>query len=123
MGGFMEIIFYIFLLLICEIFVYSLIIGGDYYLKSKNCKLIKRSKLMFKSKYGNNQELSRIIYWFQIFNYIYIIAYLSIAVIDTFFYKSLVLFNIDFYSIIIYFGLVIILLIVFSILSPKKDIK
>ena len=78
---------------------------------------------MFKSKYGNNQELSRIIYWFQIFNYIYIIAYLSIAVIDTFFYKSLVLFNIDFYSIVIYFGLVIILLIIFSILSPKKDIK
>lgn len=78
---------------------------------------------MFKSKYGNNQELSRVIYWFQIFNYIYIIAYLSIAVIDTFFYKSLVLFNIDFYSIIIYFGLVIILLILISILSPKKDIK
>ena len=78
---------------------------------------------MFKSKYDNKQELSRIIYWFQIFNYIYIIAYLSIAVIDTFFYKSLVLFNIDFYSIIIYFGLVIILLTVISILSPKKDIK
>ena len=119
----MEIIFYIFLLLICEIFVYSLMIGGDYYLKSNNYKLIKRSKLMIRSKFGNNQELSKIIYWFQVFNYIYIIAYLSIAVIDTFFYKSLVLFNVDFYSIIIYFGLVIILLIVISILSPKKDKK
>ena len=97
LGGFMEIMFYILLLLICEIFVYSLMIGGDYYLKSKNYKLIKRSKLMLKSKYGNNQEISKIIYWFQVFNYIYIIAYLSIAVIDTFFYKSLVLFNIDFY--------------------------
>lgn len=114
----MEIILYILLLLICEIFVYSLIIVGDYYLKSKNCKLIKRSKLMFKSKYGNNQELSRIIYWFQVFNYTYIIAYLSIALIDTFFYKSLVLFNIDFYSIIIFTGLAMILSIVFSILSP-----
>jgi hypothetical protein len=117
----MEVIFYIFLLLICEIFVYSLMVGGDYYLKSKNCKLIKRSKLMLKSKYGNNQELSKIIYWFQVFNYIYIISYLSIAVIDTFFYKSSVLFNIDFYSIIIYFGLVIILLIVITVLSPKKE--
>ena len=78
---------------------------------------------MFKSKYGNKQELSRVIYWFQIFNYIYIIAYLSIAVVDTFFYKSVVLLNIDFCSIIIYFGLVIILLIVVSILSPKKDKK
>ena len=119
----MEIIFYIFLLLICEIFVYSLIIGSDYYLKSKNCKVIKRCKLMFKSKCGDSREISKIIYWFQVFNYIYILAYLSIAVIDTFFYKSIVLFNIDFYSIIIYFGLVIILLIVISILSPKKDTK
>ena len=113
----MGINFYILLLLICEIFVYSMMIFGDYYLKSKNCKLIKRSKLMIKSKYGNNQELSKIIYWFQVFNYIYIIAYLSIAVIDTFFYKSVVLLNIDFYSIIIYSGLVIILLFVFWFLS------
>lgn len=113
----MEIIFDILLLLICEIFVYSLIIGGDYYLKSKNCKVTKRSKLMFKSKYGNNQEVSKIIYWFQIFNYIYMLAFLSIAVIDTFFYKSLLLFNINYYSIIIYSGVVIMLLIVILILS------
>ena len=117
----MEIIFYIFLLLICEIFVYSLIIGGDYYLKSKNCKLKKRTKFMFKSKFGNKQEISKTIYWFQIFNYIYVIVYLSIAIIDTFFYKSAVLHGIDFYSIIVYFGLVMILLIITSILSSLKD--
>lgn len=119
----MEIIFYIFLLLVYEIFVYSLIIGADYYLKSRNCKLIKRSKLMFKSKYGDNNEISKIIYCFQIFNYFYILIYLFIALIDTFVYKSSLLFKMNFYSIIIYFGLVIILLIIISILSPKKEIK
>ena len=76
---------------------------------------------MFKSTYGNKQELSKIIYWFQIFNYIYILAYLTIAVIDTFFYRSLVLFYINFYSAIIYFGLAFILVIVISILSPKEE--
>ena len=119
----MEIIFYILWLIICEIVVYSLMIVADYYFKSKNFKIIKRSKIMIKSKYGNNQELSKIIYWLQVFNYIYIIAYLSIAVIDTFFYRSSVLFNIDFYSVIIYFGLAMILLIVISLLSPLRDKK
>lgn len=119
----MEIIFYIFLLLICEIFVYSLIIGTDYYLKSKNYKLIKRSKLMFKSKYGDDREISKVIYWFQIFNYIYILIYLLIAAVDIFAYKSSLLFKMNFYSIIIYTILVIIFLIIISILSPKKEIK
>lgn len=123
LGGLMEIIFYIFLLLICEIFVYSLIIGTDYYLKSKNYKLIKRSKLMFKSKYGDDREISKVIYWFQIFNYIYILIYLLIAAVDIFAYKSSLLFKMNFYSIIIYTILVIIFLIIISILSPKKEIK
>lgn len=119
----MEIMFYILLLSICEIFVYSLIIIGDNYLKTKNCKVIKRSKLMLKAKYGNAQEVSKIFYWFQIFNYIYILAFLSIAVIVTFFYKNLLLFNIHRYSLIVYSGLSIILLFVFSFLSPIRDLK
>lgn len=113
----MEIIFYIFLLLICELIVYCLIIGADYYFKSKNCKVIKRSKLMFKSKYGNNQEISKFIYWFQIINYIYILIYLLFAIVDTFLHKSLLLFNINFYSVITYLGLAIIFLIIITFLS------
>lgn len=119
----MEIMFYISLLLICEIFVYSLIIGADYYLKSKNCNLIKRSKLMFKSKYGDKSEISKVVYWFQIFNYVYILIYLLISAVDTFAYKSSILFKMNFYSINIYTLLVIIFLVVVSILSPKKEIK
>ena len=115
----MEIIFYIFLLLICEI-VYGLIIGLDYYFKSKKRKLKKASKIMFKSKYDSDDKISCIAYWFQIFNYIYILLYLVIAIIDTFICRNSILFNINFYSLIVYSVLVIISLIIISILSPKK---
>ncbi len=116
----MEIIFYIFLLLICEIFVYGLIIGLDYNFKSRKRKLKKASKIMFKSKYDSDDKISCIAYWFQIFNYIYILLYLVIAIIDTFICRNSILFNINFYSLIVYSVLVIISLIIISILSPKK---
>lgn len=72
---------------------------------------------MFKSRYGDKGEISKVIYWFQIFNYAYILVYLLFAIIDTFIWKSLLLFNIDFYSVIIYSELAIILLFIISIIS------
>lgn len=117
----MEILFYIFLLLICELFVYGLVIGVDYYCKFKKCKLKKANIIMFRSKYENGDKISCIAYWFQLFNYFYILIYLLFAIIDSFFYNSVILFSINVYSWIIYLGLVIIFLIIISILSPKKE--
>ena len=117
----MEIIFYIFLLLICEIFVYALIIGADYYVKSINCKQIKCPKIIVKSKYDKSNQVSKMVYCFQVFNYVYICLYLLIAIIDSFIYKNSILFNINFYSLTIYSILVIICLVIVSIFSPKKQ--
>lgn len=116
----MEIIIYVFLLVICEIFVLTLLIGLDYYLKSKNCKLVKRSKLMPKSKYGDRNQISKVVFWLHIFNYIYILIYLIACIIITFIYWSLLLHRICIYSLFTYFGLTIIPLIIMVILSPKR---
>lgn len=117
----MEIVFYLFLLLICEIFVYCLIIGLDYYFKNKKSKLTKKWIFMLKSNHDKTDKISCVAFWFQLFNYFYVLLYLSIAIIDTFVYRSAILFNINFCTIIAYSGVAIISLIVISILSPKKQ--
>lgn len=117
----MEIIFYMFLLLICEIIVYCLVLGLDWYFKSKKCKLVKKSKLMFNSKNGSKDKISLVAYLFQIFNYIYILIYFLVAFIETFIYRSRILLNINFFSVIIYFGVSLISLIIFAFLSILED--
>lgn len=113
----MEIIVYLFLLILCEVIVYCLIIGIDYYMKSKKGKLVKRCIIMIKSKFDKNNNVSIIAYWVQIFNYLYVLIYILIAIIETFIYRSPILASINIYSVGIYFIFAFISLIIVSILD------
>lgn len=112
-----EFLFYAKYLLLLEILVYPLIRLADGYFKFKKFKLIKCSKIMLKAKYGNKDEISKVMYWFQIFNYIYIFTYLLNAAIIAFYYNSALLNSITIYSIIAYFIVVIIAILIFGFLA------
>lgn len=116
----MDILLYLFLLLVAELFVYSFCVGIDYYLKYKNHKIKKNSFFFCKSRFDEGNTISCVAYWIQVFNYIYLLSYVSIAIIDSFIYSHYLLFNTCIYSLCIYGGLALIGLIVVTILSPKK---
>lgn len=101
----MDILFYIFLLMLFMPFAYGFTITLDYSLKSRNCKVIKAWKIMIKSRYDKSNTVSPWVFGIQLFNYFYVLAYLIIAVIESFFIPSAVLCNINIFSIIICGGL------------------
>ncbi len=116
----MDIIFYLFILFFGELFILSATIGIDFYRKEKNQTIVKPIPIMVKSNYEKNGKISKAAYWIQIANYIYILAYLTMAIIDVFFYKSAILFAICFYSVISCLGIAVIILLLLFIWSIKE---
>lgn len=108
-----------FLLFLIEGLVYVVILGIDYNLKRRKCKMIKAPKLMIRSKYCFADKISRVAFWFQIFNYLYIFLYILIATIETYAYSDdlIILFRISFWSLAVYGGLSMVGLVVYVILE------
>lgn len=113
----MEILFYIIPLCVCEAIVYGLSVALDHHLKSKKCKVKKKCLFMVRSNYDKSNTISFVSYCFQLFNCLFVLVYLSIAIIDTFVYRSFLLKNINMYSVVVYSGLSLICVMVISVLS------
>lgn len=94
----MEIIFYLLLLLINQVFVFVFMAVADFKLKLKYYKTIKCSKIVFRATRLEKDRVSRRVFFFQILNYIYILTYIILASIDVFAIESYILFAICAYS-------------------------
>ena len=116
----MEILFYLLLLIICEPIICILSIGIDHHCKRKNFKVKKTKLILLKSKFDSSKDISCVSYKFQIFNFVYILVYLSIAIIDVFIYANYILFSINFYSLIVFTGLSFIGLYVLAFIEYLK---
>lgn len=116
----MELILYLFLLLIVEIFVYGLSIGLDFYSKNKKTKTVKTNLPFFRYKKETRENIGVYSFILQIVNFVYAIIYIVNSIIVSFFYKSKIIFCINIYSLGFYAVLVLVFLIVISVLSPKK---
>ncbi len=116
----MELILYLFLLLIVEIFVYGLSIGLDFYNKNKKAKTVKTNFPFFRYKKETRENIGIYSFIFQIVNFVYAIIYIVNSIVVSFFYKSKIIFCINIYSLGFYAVLVLVFLIVISVLSPKK---
>ena len=101
-GEDMEIIFYLLLLLINQVFVFLFMGVADFKLKLKYYKTIKCSKIVFRATRLEKDRVSRRVFFFQILNYIYILTYIILASIDVFAIESYILFAICAYSAIAY---------------------
>ena len=95
---------YFYLLFFCQLFVYTFIIALDCCLKHTNHKLRKANKIMFRynKEVRTKNQISVGAFWFQIFNYCYVITYIIIALVETYLYRNAVLFYININSVIAY---------------------
>lgn len=119
----MDIFFYLLLfIIIVEPIVCCLCLSSDYYFKLKQFKVRKAKGVLFFSSDKTN-TISCATYWFNIFNYAFSLIYTLIAIIDSFFYRSHILFRINFYSIITYGVLAFVALIIIIILTLIDAIK
>lgn len=116
----MEIVLYLLALVICEVFIYGFITRLDYYLKRIGCSGERKRAIFFKRKpkLEVDGKVCNIAYWLQGANCVYICVYLLIAVVESFIYKSAILFNINAISLSVCAGLSIIGWIAFLSLSP-----
>lgn len=115
----MDIIVYLFLLLILQAWVYYLSIALDYYFKFKGFRLKKASILFRRSKHCKSKanSVSCVSYWFQIFNYFFVFVYLVIAIVDSFVQWKSIIFFVNITSLLIYAGITLIALLVFGMLT------
>lgn len=98
----MDIVFYLFLLMINQFLVFVFMVGMDYSYKSRNFKTIKCSKIVIRNTKIEKDRVSKRVFFFQIWNYIYISTYIILASIDVFAVESYILFAIYLYSLIAY---------------------
>ncbi|MBR2966568.1 MAG: hypothetical protein IKC52_03740 [Clostridia bacterium] len=113
----MDILFYLFFLMLFVPFACGFAITLDYCLKSKHCKVVKAWKIVLKSQYDKSSTVSPIVFGLQIFNYLYVLAYLVIAIIESYFIPSTVLSNINVFSVLIYGGLLLLGTIIAGVLG------
>lgn len=119
----MDILFYLLLLIIVEPIACCLCLSSDHFFKHEQRK-VRKAKWFLLYSFDKTNTISCATYWFNIVNYAFIIIYALIAIIDSFFYRSHILFRINFYSIITYGVFVFVALTITAILSPKKkDVK
>ena len=113
----MEILFYLIPLLICQVIVYGLSVFLDHYFKIKKKQIKRKCFFMVQSNHNKSKTISLVSYYFQWLNFIFVLAYLSIAITETFIYRNFLLKNIDLYSIVIYGGLSLLSVTVISLLT------
>lgn len=120
----MLLVYRIYLLLLHETLVWGFILGLDFNMKCRKCKLVKAPKFMIRSKYCFADQISRGAFWFQIFNYVYIFLYIIIVTIETYAYSDdfIMLFYINTWGLITYAGLSIVGNLVCAILEFFLDL-
>lgn len=112
----MEIFYFLLLLVINQFFVFIFINYADDCFKRKNFKTIKCPSIIIRNKNNQKDMVSKLAFFFQIWNYIFILAYLTLASIGIFVATdSYLLFAIPLYSIFTYTGLAFLGAIIVSI--------
>lgn len=117
----MDILVYLEGLMFLECLAFCVAIVLDYYGKKKDFSLIRLSGfkkfIFFKSKFeGKRDFVSKNSFWFQILNYVYLFAYLIVAILESLVFHNPILSIILVVLNLISFGLLVLLLVVFGLL-------
>jgi hypothetical protein len=111
----------LFALVIGELFFCSFFILLDDYCKCKKYK-VKNTKLpMLKAKFDGSKTISVVAYVLQLLNYVYVLAYIGITILNFYLLKSLLLYNINFYFLLICSILAFIGAMVAHIFTPEQQ--
>lgn len=119
----MEILIYLLLLFILEAFAVFLAIGLDYFCKYKKLKIVKSRWFFIRSKFNKTKTIGLIALLFQIFNYIYIIAYITLSIIYIYVFRHVIIYKIIIYSLVIYGISTIISLYIVGFSLPLRNGK
>ena len=97
----MELLVYLLVLCVCEVFAVTMAMGLDYYGKSVNYNKVVRKKInviFIKSNYEKknflpmtNRPISTKSFIFQCFNIVYVLIYIVISIVETFVYTNTVI--------------------------------
>ena len=93
----------------------------DEFFKRKKYKMINKKWFMLRTKKVCSEKISIVAFFLQIFNYIFVLVYIIIAVIDSFFFSCVIQKRILLYSSIVYIAFFLINTLIFSFLCGSAE--